>query len=193
MPKTNKSKYAIMGMLGIRPMSGYDMKKLIAQSISYFWNESFGQIYPTLKKLVEEGLATRQTEKRLSKLDRYVYTLTDAGRTELRNWLKEPPEPESARNEFLLKLFFASQVAVGDNIALIEGYRREQVALLEYCRQMEQFLRTERADSPNLPYWLLGLDLGRQTTQATIAWCDKSIEEINQLANDESTRDDRGT
>ncbi|MYF92724.1 MAG: PadR family transcriptional regulator, partial [Gemmatimonadetes bacterium] len=67
MPKTNKSKYAIMGMLSIRPMSGYDMKKLIAQSISYFWNESFGQIYPTLKKLVEEGLATRQTEKRLSK------------------------------------------------------------------------------------------------------------------------------
>ena len=30
---------------------------------------------------------------------------------------------------------------------------------------MEQFLRTERADSPNLPYWLLGLDdVGRQTT-----------------------------
>ena len=193
MPKTNKSKYAIMGMLSIRPMSGYDMKKLIAQSIGYFWNESFGQIYPTLKQLVEEGLATRQAEKRPSKRDRYVYTLTDAGRAELRNWLKNPPEPESSRNEFLLKLFFASQVAVGDNIALIEGYRREQVALLEHCRQMEQFLRTGRADAPNLPYWLLSLDLGQQTTQAAISWCDKSIEALNQLADAESIRDDGGT
>ncbi len=193
MPKTNKSKYAIIGMLSLRPMSGYEMKKVIAQSIGHFWNESFGQIYPNLKRLVEEGLATRQTEKRPIKLNRYVYALTDAGRAELHDWLKEPPEPESVRSEFLLKLFFASQVAVGDNIALIERYRREQVAGLEYCRQMEQFLRTERADSPNLPYWLLGLDLGRQTTQATIAWCDKSIEEINQLADAESTRDNGGT
>ena len=70
MPKTNKSKYAIMGMLKHSSHVGLRRKKLIAQSISYFWNESFGQIYPTLKKLVEEGLATRQTEKRPSKLDR---------------------------------------------------------------------------------------------------------------------------
>ena len=49
--KENKSKYAIMGMLSMGPMSGYDIKKRFEKSLSYFWNESYGQIYPILRKL----------------------------------------------------------------------------------------------------------------------------------------------
>ena len=39
-----KSKYAILGMLSIEPMSGYDIKKEVEKSISNFWTESYGQI-----------------------------------------------------------------------------------------------------------------------------------------------------
>src|SRR5207248_1647711 len=82
-----KSRYALLGMLSIRPMSGYDIKKLIEASISNFWSESYGQIYPTLKQLVAEKLVTRTVKKQTGKPDRHVYALTPAGRRRLREWL----------------------------------------------------------------------------------------------------------
>src|SRR5713101_9582637 len=90
MAKENKSKYAVLGALSNCPGSGYDIKKMMEQSTSNFWNESYGQIYPILKQLVEEGLAASHTEKQEGKPEKYIYTLTDEGQEELRHWLIEP-------------------------------------------------------------------------------------------------------
>jgi DNA-binding PadR family transcriptional regulator len=38
-------------MLSLRPMSGYDIRKTVQESIRFFWSESYGQIYPALKRL----------------------------------------------------------------------------------------------------------------------------------------------
>ena len=43
---------ALLGMLSLGPMSGYEIRQPIEESIGNFWRESFGQIYPTLKRLV---------------------------------------------------------------------------------------------------------------------------------------------
>ena len=42
----------ILGFLAIRPLSGYDLKKLFAYSASFFWPADQAQIYRALKKLV---------------------------------------------------------------------------------------------------------------------------------------------
>ena len=44
-------------MLARMPQTGYSIKKWIEGEYSHFWQESFGQIYPTLKALVAERLA----------------------------------------------------------------------------------------------------------------------------------------
>lgn len=54
----NRSRYAILGALTIRPMSGYDIRQFFAKSVSHFWDESYGQIYPILKGLHSEGLVS---------------------------------------------------------------------------------------------------------------------------------------
>ena len=59
MPKASRTSHAILGFLTWEPMSGYAIKKAVAASIDNFWNESYGQIYPILKRLVANGLATR--------------------------------------------------------------------------------------------------------------------------------------
>ncbi|MGA9048227.1 MAG: PadR family transcriptional regulator, partial [Dehalococcoidia bacterium] len=46
MPKINKTKYAILGLLSLKPASGYDLKKTVDWNIGFFWNENFGHIYP---------------------------------------------------------------------------------------------------------------------------------------------------
>ena len=35
---------ALLGLLSIAPMSGYDIRQLIPWSIGQFWSESYGQI-----------------------------------------------------------------------------------------------------------------------------------------------------
>src|SRR4030095_11018715 len=85
--KSPRSKYAMLGMLSIRPMSGYDIKKAVEGSINYFWTESYGQIYPMLKSLVAERLVTKTVKKQGGKPDWHVYKLTTHGRKQLHTWL----------------------------------------------------------------------------------------------------------
>ena len=50
----------LLGLLTIEPMSGYDLGQTIRASVGHFWNESYGQIYPNLKKLAAAGLCHRE-------------------------------------------------------------------------------------------------------------------------------------
>ena len=59
-----KSKYAILGMLSIEPMSGYDIKKEVEKSISNFWTESYGQIYPVLRNLIAQEASHKNRRER---------------------------------------------------------------------------------------------------------------------------------
>ncbi|PCK18754.1 hypothetical protein CEY02_18370 [Bacillus pumilus] len=53
----NDTTYAILGFLTADSKSGYEVKQLIDKSLHHFWKISYGQIYPALKFIVEEGLA----------------------------------------------------------------------------------------------------------------------------------------
>jgi PadR family transcriptional regulator, regulatory protein AphA len=103
---SNRSEYAILGMLSLKPMSGYDIRKNVQQSIAHFWNESYGQIYPTLRRLAARSLVERHAGEGNRRSRRQVYALTKKGRLHLRGWLAEAPQQRPFRNELLLKLFF---------------------------------------------------------------------------------------
>ena len=47
--------YVILGMLGWRPMSGYEIKSIVDKSTRFFWAASYGQIYPELRRLAAAG------------------------------------------------------------------------------------------------------------------------------------------
>jgi len=178
MSRENKSKYAILGLLGLSPMSGYDIKKKIERSTSNFWNESYGQIYPILKKLVAQGLATQVVEEQLGKPDRHVYKLTEKGQQELQSWLIEPAEPQVERIEILLKLFFGQQVAVADNIRHVEQFRELQEKSLQKYEAIEQEMQKKGTDNPNFPYWLMTASYKLHVTKALINWCDETLAKL---------------
>ncbi|HLL70167.1 MAG TPA: PadR family transcriptional regulator [Pyrinomonadaceae bacterium] len=180
--RETKSRYAILGMLSIAPMSGYDIKKRVEQSVSNFWTESYGQIYPILKSLVAEKLVTKTVEKGAGKPDRHVYALTERGREELQRWLAEGVTPKAERNELLLKLFFGEEVTCATNISHIEQYRELQRGLLERYKAIEKEIKAEYADNSNLPYWLLTVSYGRHVSQALLDWCDESLAKLKKMA-----------
>lgn len=55
MARQRTTRHAVLGMLAEPPMSGYELRSEIAGSIGHFWQESFGQLYPTLRELSTEG------------------------------------------------------------------------------------------------------------------------------------------
>lgn len=105
-----KTRYIILGLLAHCPHTGYGIKKSIEDEHSHFWQESYGQIYPTLKKLVDEELAEKsKSEDESNGRGQIMYTITDKGRQVLKDWLAEGPEVEKLRYELLVKVSF------GDN------------------------------------------------------------------------------
>ncbi len=183
-----KSKYAILGMLSIAPMSGYDIKKQVETSISNFWTESYGQIYPVLRNLIAEKLVTKTVESEAGKPDRHVYALTATGRKELQRWLLEGFAPKIQRNEFLLKLFFGEEIGTKPNIAHVEQYRELQRGLLQKYAAVEKQITRDYADDPNAPYWLMTVRYGQHISRALLRWCDKTLAELNRMAESGSAK-----
>ncbi len=126
MAKTNRTKVALLGFLSWGTMSGYDLRKLIDGSISYFWNESYGRIYPMLARLVSEGLASVEKTESEGGRPRNIYSLSATGRAELDEWLANPSVPsQPVRDERLLKLFFGARVSPAVSIQLVEAFAVE--------------------------------------------------------------------
>jgi len=96
-----------LGALSMGDSTGYDIKKLFESAFSHFQNASFGSIYPSLKKLQEEGSVTCHIEPGEKHPDRKRFHLTEQGQQQLVSELITTPATELVRSDFLVLLFFA--------------------------------------------------------------------------------------
>jgi DNA-binding PadR family transcriptional regulator len=168
-------------MLSLGAMSGYDIRRVVAESIGYFWSESYGQIYPALKRLENAGLAARKTERQSGRPDRQVYSTTRKGQAALEAWLERPARMQPARNELLLKLFFGMHVPPTAAIRELEQLREADSARLRTFAMIRQRITREQKRHPGLPYWLITLDSGLRFTRARLAWAEKSLATLRRL------------
>jgi DNA-binding PadR family transcriptional regulator len=171
MPKINKTKYAVLGMLSYKSMSGYEMKKLVDNSIAHFWNENYGHIYPVLKRLEEDGLVTKKTEHAEGKPSRHVYSLTGRGKKDLHEWLLLPPERPILRIELLLKLFFGQEVSTDTMIRHVEQEMAFCKGTLSLFDQIEKRMDSPKPKSKRVPYGLITLRYGQYYYRAILDWC----------------------
>ncbi|ASN03845.1 PadR family transcriptional regulator [Virgibacillus necropolis] len=179
MKKNNNTKYAILGLLTTECRSGYAIKQMIDQSLNHFWKISYGQIYPTLKQLVEDGLATVQDTSQEGKPDKKEYYLTPKGEEELEIWLQNPIEElPSVKNEMLLKLFFSRHQSNAETISRVKQYRNKLLERYNTYEAIESMITSTSREKPDAGYWLITLDYGKRTTQAAMEWCDVTIEKL---------------
>lgn len=179
MARENKTKYAVLGLLTYAPLSGYDIRRIYSQSMGNVWSESYGHIYPILKRLEEEGLATPEVVRQEGKPDRKVYTITDAGRAEARAWLAQPSEAHKERVEVLLKVFLSWETGSAEAIAQVRAFRDEHEAHLARYAGYAEGIAAEAA--PPAPYWMLTVRCGQRLSQAMVEWCDEALAELDRL------------
>jgi DNA-binding PadR family transcriptional regulator len=172
---------AILGMLTVEPMSGYDMKHFCDQSLAHFWHENYGNLYPRLKRLRAAGLVRGRRERRAHGPDAIVYSLTTAGRRRFREWLRQEPHPEKVRSEFLLKIFFGAQAGLERSAGWIRDYQRQQQTTKRGYADVERMLRASLRDRPEALYWLMSLRRGQLVTEARLRWCRECLALMNDM------------
>lgn len=174
----NKTRYAILGVISMKPSSGYDIKKFCDKTISHFWNENFGHIYPVLSQLEKEGLIILSDSSEGSK--RKIYEITGKGKKEFCEWLMQPFEPQPPRSEMLLKLSFGNYIPKEKVIEMVKEVKNiHESRLMEYKQMEESFLSDENAKKhPQYAYWLAPLRYGIIASEAALKWCEETIENI---------------
>jgi DNA-binding PadR family transcriptional regulator len=177
--KNSRTAYVLLGGLSIQSnLSGYELHQAIKENFGSFWGESYGQIYPTLKRLVAEGLIEAAGSATAGKKRRQTYALTEAGRVCRREWLALPFQNDPPRNEFMLKLFFGRQAAPGVALAHVRELERRNRQMLATLEGIDKMARASGSHDPNLPYWMLTLGLGLALTRAAIAWGESALAEL---------------
>jgi PadR family transcriptional regulator AphA len=177
-------KYAILGFLNYRPMTGYDIEQWMKVSTGHFWHARISQIYTTLKGLESDQLVISHVEPGAGKPDRRVYTLTDVGRDDLLKWLNEPLiEPEVKKDTLLLKLFFglpAGKVALLTQLRLqLELHKNQKHVYAEQSpREMMRFLAEQPELAEHALLWELTRRYGEMYEAAYIQWLEDSIQFI---------------
>jgi DNA-binding PadR family transcriptional regulator len=181
MARTSRTPFVILGILGIagqRKVSGYDLKQVIDRTISQFWSESYGQIYPVLKKMTSGGLiAARDSSEGGRK--KTVYTITAKGRKSLAAWMERPPEEGPKRDELLLKLIFGSQTHPSVLIRHLEAQRdRVKAASAPFAGWLKQL---ESQHEPNTVFQIITLRGGIALCGAFVQWADESLAALNKM------------
>jgi len=172
---------SLLGMLTLRPMSGYDLRQLMESATSNFWSESFGQIYPALKKLADEGLAEVDTQQPNGERLRKVYKLTPAGRARARQWLASPCAQQVPREELLLKLFFGDKAPRGSMRAAVERRKAKVEADLARYAEIAKDIDSKLPTHAGAPYWRMTLNFGIAQANAVLTWCDQTLAELDSI------------
>jgi len=174
--------YAILGLLGLRSWTTYELAKQVQRSLNWFWPRAERKLYDEPKRLVAEGLATA-TKEATGKRPRTVYGITDAGRDELRRWLSDPPAPRTTEFEGMVKVFFAEAGSLDQLGATLDAIGTEATERLEALAQ----LAATGADSSRFPERLhlsaLGLRLHLEQEATVLRWVEWARAQVAQWSD----------
>jgi PadR family transcriptional regulator, regulatory protein AphA len=91
-------RYALLAILRVGPLSGYDLQKQFHQSVGHVWHAPDSQIYPELRKMEQAGLIEGEEQTRGERGTRRIYHVTDAGNQAFADWMAAPLDYQRVRD-----------------------------------------------------------------------------------------------
>lgn len=184
--------YGILGFLKMKPLTGYELKKLFDTSVGYFWWAEQSQIYITLKKMVKDGLVEVVRTEPSRVLDKKIYALTPKGEEMLQEWLSSDIEDSNIKSGPTLKCFFLGEGEPEKSIKVIDNYIEQQTKALEFYKNLENEIGEEyrkflNLDKSSKEYRINAFTVrwAVKRTEAHIEYLQELKEELKKIAEEE--------
>ena len=130
-------KYALLGLIAENPKYGYEIKQQFEGALGNVWSVSYGQLYPTLRRLSVVGWVTKKTAPGKKAAERNIYSITAKGKKRLDEWLLKPLRTNyRVKDEFTLKFLFFDKIPKEKVLNYLKSQQKKTIM------QKENFQRT---------------------------------------------------
>jgi DNA-binding PadR family transcriptional regulator len=162
--------YAVLVLVGEGGAGAHDLVRMMRQGQHVFWAAATSQWYAEPKRLAELGYL--QAEKAPGRThERTHYTLTDAGREALREWLAQPSAFTRIQCEPVVRLLgaeYADPQALIASLAALRAPLEETSDALDHLRDVGREL-PHRADVIAVNH-----RFARRIIDAHVAWLEEA-------------------
>ena len=171
---STSTRNVVLGLLAQRPMSGYDIRRLLGGLSWLVGSPSFGALYPGLHTLLADGLATVEAAPSEKGPLRKIYSITEAGREALQDWASQRVQPGGSLKGFVMRLVLASNLSSSSLYDYLQQ-RLEQVASFRPRIEEARGATTEEIDLGQY----LTLDYSLALADAELAWLDRTLARLS--------------
>ncbi len=173
--------YVILGLLATGgPMTGYEVRARVGRDFGHFWSESYGQLYPELKRLSAAGLAVPDGARGEAQAGK-PYRITAEGRRALAAWLEQAPAAERLRSELSLKLSLGRFLGADALRAFVAAAARRAEERLEDLREREEAVIEGPLGTEDRVFALLALERSLATAEAELDWSRRALAVVTTL------------
>ncbi|MFF8783979.1 PadR family transcriptional regulator [Streptomyces sp. NPDC015125] len=168
--------HTLLGLLESGPRHGYDLKRAFDERFGQDRPLHYGQVYSTMSRLLKNGLVEVDAVEAGAGPERKRYAITDAGITDVAQWLARPEKPEPyLQSTLYTKVVLA--LMTGRNAAeLLDSQRTEHLRLM---RGLTERKRTgDLADQLICDHALFHLEADLRWLELTAARLDKLAEAV---------------
>ncbi|OBG67099.1 MULTISPECIES: PadR family transcriptional regulator [unclassified Mycobacterium] len=178
--KPTTTSFALLGLLGIRSWTAYEIVAQIKRGVHFFWPRSEAHLYAELKRLVERGHASAETVEGRRR-QRTRYTITPEGRAALEDWFGTQPAVPVVEAEGFLRLFLGDQATKHDLRESLEATAREAREMHAKGKALiEELLHTGGPFPERLHLVEPEATFIAEFYRNVIAWCEQTIAEIEE-------------
>jgi DNA-binding PadR family transcriptional regulator len=171
----NTTSLVILGLVGRRSESGYDIAARAARSVANFWPISRSQVYSELARLEQQGLIRGTHVEQDRRPDKRTFAITAAGDAALAAWVGSPGSPgangERVRSEALARFFFAGWMTPEQRVQALTEYRDHARAHGEALQATFDRL----ADRPESHYGRATALFGLMQARTRVTWAEHML------------------
>lgn len=165
-------RHAILGLIDLSPMTGWDLKTQFDKSLGAVWSTSESQLYAEIRRLELEGLIETERVIQHDRPNKKVCHITASGREELHRWLAADVEPPQVKDDFLTKMFFLSKASIEVRRRQVQEYLTYLMGRSDHLLNYQQKYvgRLEERADPVLQWQMHVLHLSVRRTEVEVAW-----------------------
>ncbi len=168
--------HTFLGLLESGPRHGYDLKRTFDDRFGQDRPLAYGQVYSTLARLLKNGLVRVEGIEPGGGPERKRYAITDAGVTDVEQWLEAPEKPEPYLHSTLYTKVVLALLTGRSAASLLDTQRAEHLRLMRELTRRKT--NGDLADQLVCDHALFHLEADLRWLELTAARLDELAKEV---------------